>query len=263
MGKLSRKIVEASAIPGSDSVEDVGPALKSLRKLSGLTQTQLAERLQVQQAAISKIERGGDTHLSTIEKYVNALGATLRIDAAFTTDTPLALRILESFGIDQTHDNQLVLPLLGDEHFRPQRDVVLSIRPRYSEKIIEGKKTVELRRRFPVSAPSGTIAYIYSTSPVRAIVGMAEIKDVLKLPVGELWKRYREFAFIEKVDFDRYFEGTDQGFALIFESVKALSEPVSLQTLRERFGFEPPQSFLYAKHDLRRALEHESTIVSH
>lgn len=263
MGKLSGKVVEASAMSKAGSVKDVGPALKNLRELSGLTQTQMAARLQVQQAAVSKIERGGDTHLSTIEKYVNALGASLSIDATFTADTPLALRIRDTFDIDQIDEDQLILPLLGEEPFRPQRDVVLSIRPQYSEKIIEGKKTVELRRRFPISAPSGTIAYIYSTSPVRAMVGVAEIKDVLKLPVGELWKRYESSAFIEKTDFDRYFEGTNQGFALIFQSVKALTEPLSLKTLRERFGFEPPQSFLYAKHDLRRALEHESTIVSH
>jgi len=263
LGKLSGKTIEATAAYGANSVEDIGTALKRLRKMSGLTQVEMAKRLDVQQAAISKIENGSDVHISTIKKYVEALGALLRIDASFASDTPLAFHIKETFDVEYESDDQLVLPILGDEPFRPQRDVVLSIRPQYSQKIIDGRKTVELRRRFPISAPQGTIAYIYSTSPVRAMVGSAEIKDVLKLPIKEIWRRFSDEAFIEKGDFDKYFEGIDHGYALLFERVKPLSEPIPLEFLREHFGFKPPQSFLYAKHDLRKALKHESSVVSH
>lgn len=263
MGKLSGKTVEAIAAYGAGAVDDIGLALKGLRKMSGLTQVEMAERLDVQQAAVSKIENGGDVHLSTIKKYVEALGAFLRIDASFSADTPLALHVRETFDVEYGSDDQLVLPILGDEPFRPQRDVVISIRPQYSERIMDGSKTVELRRRFPVSAPQGTVAYIYSTSPVRAMVGMAQIKDVLKLPVAEIWRRFSEKASITKQDFDRYFDGTDHGYALLFEQVKPFSSPLPLEFLREQFGFEPPQSYLYARHDLRKALKHESSILSH
>lgn len=263
MGKLSGKVIKASFVKDGDGVEDVGPPLKRLRLFSGLTQKEMAGRLNVQQAAISKIEKGSDTHVSTIRKYVEALGASLQIGAAFSADAPLAIHIRDAFDVEFENDDQLVLPILGDEPFRPQRDVVLSIRPQYSEKILEGLKTVELRRRFPVSAPSGTIAYIYSTSPERAMVGSATIKDVLKLPVDQIWKEFQETAFIKKGDFDKYFEGLDCGFALLFENVRPFSRPIPLAELREHFGFEPPQSFLYAKHNLRKALKDESTVVSH
>lgn len=260
MGKLSGKVVEAIASNKPGFAQDIGPALKGLRKMSGLTQVQMAERLEVQQAAVSKIESGSDIHLSTIREYVEALGAHLRIDASFSADTPLALHVRNTFDVECGSDDQLVLPILGDEPFRPQRDVVLSIRPQYSEKIISGIKTVELRRRFPVSAPQGTVAYIYSTSPIRAMVGVAQIKDVLKLPIAEIWHRFSDMAFIKKEEFDKYFEGIDYGFALLFERAKPFSEPMPLEMLRKQFGFEPPQSFLYAKHDLRKALKHESVV---
>lgn len=263
MGKLSGKTVEAIASRSGDSVEDVGKALRGLRNMSGLTQVQMAKRLGVQQSAVSKIESSNDIHLSTIRKYVEALGALLRIDASFASDSPLALHIRDTFDVEYGSEDQLVLPILSDEPFRPQRDVVLSIRPQYSEKIIEGLKTVELRRRFPVSAPQGTIAYIYSTSPVRAIIGSAQIKDVIKLPTSEIWRRFSEKAFIERSDFDKYFEGLDSGFALLFEQAKPFAEPISLDVLREQFNFKPPQSYLYAKRDLRKALKHESAVVSH
>ena len=263
MGKLAGKIVEASAFDGKAEGAEIGPALKRLRLLSELTQVDMAARLGIQQAAISKIERGGDVHLSTIKKFVEALGASLHIDASFPAGTPLALHIRDAFDVECDDDDQLVLPLLGDEPFRPQRDVVLSIRPQYSDKILSGDKTVELRRRFPVSAPRGTMAYIYSTSPVRAMVGVAEIRDVLKLPVYQIWKKFEESAFIGKDEFDKYFDGLDFGYALVFDDVRSLTRPIPLAELREQFGFEPPQSFLYAKRDLRKALKHESAIVSH
>lgn len=263
MGKLTGKIIEASEAKSVSDIENVGPALKNLRVLSSLTQSDMAERLNIQQAAVSKIEKGGDTHLSTVKKYVEALGASLQIGASFQADTPLALHIREAFDVEYGDDNQLVLPILEDEPFRPQRDIVISIRPQYSDKIIEGLKTVELRRRFPVSAPSGTIAYIYSTSPTRAMVGSASIKNVLKLSVDELWQNFENNAYIKKDDFDKYFEGVDHGFALLFEDVRPFSRPIPLTELREDFGFQPPQSFLYAKQDLRKALNDKSSIVSH
>ncbi|MBZ9669814.1 helix-turn-helix domain-containing protein [Mesorhizobium sp. ES1-3] len=259
MGKLAGRVIKASAGAKSrgDSVD-----LRRLRLLSGLTQEEMAGRLNVQQAAVSKMEKGGEVYLSTVKRYVEALGASLRVDAVFPSDTPVALHLLDAFDTECGHDDQLVFPLLDDEPFRPQRDVVLSIRPQYSEKILEGRKTVELRRRFPLSAPGGTIAYIYATSPIRAMVGMTEIKSVLKLPVDQIWTDFEEAASIGREEFRKYFEGLDFGCVLLFDDIRAFSRPVPLDELRQRFGFEPPQSFLYASRDLRKALKHEPAIVS-
>jgi predicted transcriptional regulator len=54
----------------------------------------------------------------------------------------------------------------------------MNIRPPHASKILDGQKTVELRRKFPELTTKGTIALIYSSSPVRVIVGYARIKRV-------------------------------------------------------------------------------------
>lgn len=56
--------------------------LRELREAHHLTQVQLAERLDVSQNRISKLEHGdiGKSQVETIRKYVEALGGTLRID---------------------------------------------------------------------------------------------------------------------------------------------------------------------------------------
>jgi len=260
MGELAGRIIEATYANKSESI---GTSLKRIRENCGLTQSQLARRMKVNQAAISKLEKRDDLQLTTVRKYVEALGARLNIDAAFPANSLMGLKLLDAFEVNSTDEDQLILPIFREEAFRANRDVVLSIKPQYSEKIIEGIKTVELRRRFPVSAPRGTIAYIYSTSPIRAMIGMAEIDGVTRLPVDQLWKQYSREAVIKKQDFYKYFEGVEEGFALQFRNVQSFSEPLSLEYLRARFGFEPPQSYLYAKHNFREALGGGDSIVSH
>ena len=53
--------------------------LASIRRTTGLTQTELAANLGVGQAQISKIERQGDMLISTLASYLTALGVHAQI----------------------------------------------------------------------------------------------------------------------------------------------------------------------------------------
>ncbi|MDO4252134.1 MAG: helix-turn-helix transcriptional regulator [Rothia sp. (in: high G+C Gram-positive bacteria)] len=57
--------------------------LKELRKNTGLTQSQLAQRLGVSQHRISQIENGDltNTKVETLKKYLEALGTSINITA--------------------------------------------------------------------------------------------------------------------------------------------------------------------------------------
>ena len=217
MRGLRGKVLRAVCVGDRDTGQVVGRSLRSLRELAGITQKEMAERLSIGQASISKIEQRGDIHIQSLQRYVEALGAKLRIEASFPKTHEIATKFTLAFENDTPDDDQFVLPLFGDDVFRRQRDVVLSIRPQYTDRIMEGKKTVELRRRFPMSAPRGAMAYIYSTSPVRAMVGRAEIADVVKLPVADIWRRYHKCAFISQPDFENYFSGLKEGFVLEYQ----------------------------------------------
>lgn len=262
MTKLSGKVIETRNVAsGGDSIV-LGKRLQRLRKIAGITQGELAGRMAISQAALSKLENRIDVHVSTVRQYVEALGAKLYINAAFTADSAVGFHVLNAFDADSVDENQLVLPICGDEDFRPQRDVVLSIKPQYSSKILAGEKTVELRRRFPLKVPGGTLAFIYSTTPDKALVGCAEIASVTKERVTTMWRKLKEEACIAKRDFDDYFSGQEFGFALRFSRVQTFKNAIDLNVLRDRFDFEAPQSFLYAKPLLREALKHELTELS-
>jgi DNA-binding XRE family transcriptional regulator len=54
-------------------------SLPEIRAKAGLTQTEVAKRLGISQADVSKLERRRDTRLSTLRAYARALGATLSV----------------------------------------------------------------------------------------------------------------------------------------------------------------------------------------
>ena len=57
--------------------------LRDLREVQGLSQAELAARLGIQQAAVSKVERRQDLHLDTLSAIVKALGGTLEMKVKF------------------------------------------------------------------------------------------------------------------------------------------------------------------------------------
>ena len=57
--------------------------LHELRQAKALSQVKLAESLQVNQAAISKMEHRTDMYISTLRDYIRAMGGDLEIVANF------------------------------------------------------------------------------------------------------------------------------------------------------------------------------------
>jgi transcriptional regulator with XRE-family HTH domain len=55
--------------------------LRALREAVGLTQGELAQRVEITQSQLSKMERREDHRISTLRRYVEALGGNLEIYA--------------------------------------------------------------------------------------------------------------------------------------------------------------------------------------
>lgn len=57
--------------------------LQELRQARELTQQELADRLKMNQAAVSKLEHQSDMYISTLRRFVAAMGGELQILARF------------------------------------------------------------------------------------------------------------------------------------------------------------------------------------
>ncbi len=121
-------------------------------------------------------------------------------------------------------------------------NVLLSIKPEFAYKIVNGHKKYEFRRViFKRSKIKGTV-YIYASSPVKKIIGTFKIEDVIEDKPEALWARFKEEAGIEKEMFFEYFKEREKGFAIKIKEVKAF-DPTDPKTIKP--NFVPPQSFSY------------------
>jgi predicted transcriptional regulator len=125
------------------------------------------------------------------------------------------------------------------------RDLLVSVHPRHASNILNGEKTVELRRRFPERHTRGALVLIYSTAPVRAIVGTARVKHVLKLPISRIWKEYGAAACVSKAEVAAYFSGVREGYAILLDEARPFKRQLTMEALYRRFGIVPPQSYRY------------------
>ena len=117
---------------------------------------------------------------------------------------------------------------------------MLPIHPNYAELIVDGKKTVELRRT-RISRPVRGLV-VYATAPISKIIGYAIIDDIVRLPIGRLFEQYQKEACIDEASFFEYYRNLGEGSAIIIGRGQRI-EPISLgDILKKR---TPPQSFCY------------------
>ena len=93
------------------------------------------------------------------------------------------------------------------------RRIVLSLKPRFAEAILAGNKTVELRRVKPKMVVP-TRAFLYATTPVRALLGMCVITSVRSADLAVLWREHGSRTELLYHEFQQYFNDVDVGTAL-------------------------------------------------
>jgi DNA-binding XRE family transcriptional regulator len=73
---------------------ELATTLKDLREALAHTQVELAQSLGVGQDTISRVERRSDMLLSTLRRYVEAMGGRLELVARFPNRSPLVIEQL-------------------------------------------------------------------------------------------------------------------------------------------------------------------------
>jgi type I restriction enzyme S subunit len=121
-------------------------------------------------------------------------------------------------------------------------NVLLSVKPEYAEKILEGKKKYEFRRSIFKRNDIDTI-FIYSSSPIRKIIASFEIEKILNDSPESIWKLCQKYGSIPKEDFFAYFKNSDSAYAIKICNVVIFQEAIDPYNIIE--DFKPPQSFYY------------------
>lgn len=120
-------------------------------------------------------------------------------------------------------------------------NLLISIKPRYTQMIFHGTKRVEYRRVIP-ARPFDRI-YVYETRPTSAVVGYMDYTIVIHGTPHDIWKKTRELSCMDMDEYMEYFSGSKQAVAFIIKNPRWYFEPRRLGT----YGLPSvvPQGYIY------------------
>ncbi len=124
-------------------------------------------------------------------------------------------------------------------------NVLLSVKPKYVDRIRKGIKRYEFRKVI-FSASTVEKIYIYSSSPVKKIVARFDVGEIIVDSPEKLWEITKEGSGISQEDFFTYFGDCEKGFAIEMKNIEFFDDPVDPFT---DSTFKPPQSFCYMEED--------------
>ena len=120
--------------------------------------------------------------------------------------------------------------------------VLLSIKPKYVELIKSGSKKYEFRKKiFKVNA--NCRVFMYSTAPVKKIVGFFEPPVIHMGRPSRIWDEFGENSGLSEWEFFSYFRNAKNAFAIEIGNLFIFNEP--LDPSQHFADFKPPQSYCY------------------
>ena len=123
--------------------------------------------------------------------------------------------------------------------------VILSIKPKYVERILSGKKKYEFRKVIFKEAVDEVI--IYSSSPVRKLVASFKIEFIIKDEPKSLWLKCNGDSGLDHNEFFDYFKNQNSGFAISITELNKFDNPIDPKQIID--DFVAPQSFQYCECD--------------
>lgn len=118
--------------------------------------------------------------------------------------------------------------------------LILSIKPEYVNRILNGEKKYEYRKR--LAREKVRKIYIYCTSPIMKVVGTVEVLDYIKSSPSRLWEETKRNAGISREKYRKYFHGCKTAYAYKLGETTTFETPLDIHA----FGISTaPQSFVY------------------
>ena len=146
------------------------------------------------------------------------------------------------------------------------RSILISVRPRFAHALLDGTKTIEVRKRFPLNL-GACLLFVYSSTPEKALIGTVRLHSVTTIAQGRLWVEHGPSLGIDEISLDTYLAKTSLATLLHVRDADPWAQAVPLAVLRAEFGLAPPQSWRYiddlAGARLRSRGERTSSQINH
>ncbi|OYS57220.1 hypothetical protein CBF93_09885 [Limosilactobacillus reuteri] len=121
--------------------------------------------------------------------------------------------------------------------------ILLSIKPKYVERILDGTKKFEYRKKIFKNKNVNTVV-IYATKPIGKVVGEFYIRNIIEDDPRTIWNLTNKYSGISKNSFDEYFHNVQEGFAIEIDNFVKYKRELELNEVSQKLK-SAPQSFVY------------------
>jgi predicted transcriptional regulator len=121
----------------------------------------------------------------------------------------------------------------------------ISVKPDYAFKIINGQKTIELRKNRP-NVKNGDYVIIYATVPIKTVIGFGKIDRIIDTTPSKMWEDNSIKLGIDKGSFDKYYADFNRSIGIEISSICKFKIGFSLSKIKKlNPTFSPPQTYKY------------------
>jgi predicted transcriptional regulator len=131
--------------------------------------------------------------------------------------------------------------------FQVNDGVVLSVHAKHAQAMMQGNKTVEIRRRF-ADRWIGRNASIYSAGGSGSLMGTVKIGDAIKGTPNDIWERFHTVIGCSRKEFDDYSGSRPYLWAISLIDPQPYEAPVPLSQLSHLLGETLPVPQSYSAH---------------
>ena len=123
-------------------------------------------------------------------------------------------------------------------------DIIMSLHPKHAQAILNGIKTVEVRKNFPKHW-RGSVVLFYATEPMQELVGQAVISAIDHNTPTDIWEKYKDDLGCDYEEYRTYCGNHLKISAIRFEHVESYRDRVPKTQLEVLISetLRPPQSY--------------------
>ena len=184
----------------------------------------------------------GKTFRTLLTEFYNAIKPSSIIKCHINDKNKKSFNTFNNIGLKKIDKELYELSYDGLEKYVKGNELLMSIKTRYANKIFNGTKTYEYRRKSIGNKNCNKKIYIYSSEEDKMIVGYIIVDKILK---GDLDYIEKSTGNLNTDSRRKYFEGCDICYALHISEYHKLKKAISLNDVK----FVVPQFYRYIKED--------------
>jgi len=122
--------------------------------------------------------------------------------------------------------------------------LVMSMHPKYADRIFSRRKQVEFRKKFSLKW-RGCKAVVYGTQPLGALMGEVTMRNITCDTPQNLWNNFGEMSGCSQQEFSSYVGSSSSVYAIELSDVMPYISPIGLAHISHLINedLRPPQSF--------------------